>query len=143
MVGRLVEQQDVGRRCQHARQRGAARFAAGEIGGIFLAGEAELIQQIAGGMGVVARPEAGFDIGERDREAGKVRLLRQIADNGARAGRTPSRCPVRPGRPRFRAASICPSRCGRPAQTRSPGRTDSSAPDRSGVPPKVSAMSLS
>ena len=33
MVGRLVEQQDIRRRRQHARERGAARFAAGEMAG--------------------------------------------------------------------------------------------------------------
>ena len=36
MIGRLVEQQDVGRRRQHAGERGAARFAAGEMRRVFL-----------------------------------------------------------------------------------------------------------
>ena len=46
MIGRLVEQQDIGRWRQHARERGAARFAAGEMRRVFLAGEAELLQQM-------------------------------------------------------------------------------------------------
>ena len=47
MVGRLVEQQDVGRRRQHAGKRGAPRLAAGKVRRVFLAGQAELLQQIA------------------------------------------------------------------------------------------------
>ena len=47
MVGRLVEQQDVGLGRQHARQRGAARLAARELRRVLVAGEAELLQQIA------------------------------------------------------------------------------------------------
>ena len=46
MVGRLVEQQDVGQRRQRAGQRGAARLAAGQRGGVLLAGQAEFLQQI-------------------------------------------------------------------------------------------------
>ena len=46
MVGRLVEQQDVGRGGQGAGQGGAARLAAGKGGGVFLAGEAEFLEQI-------------------------------------------------------------------------------------------------
>ena len=51
MVGRLVEQKDVGRRRQHAGERSAARLAAGEMSGIFLSGEAELFEKIAGAWG--------------------------------------------------------------------------------------------
>ena len=65
MIGRFVEQKDIRRRRQHPRQRGAARLAAGEVRRIFLPGEAELLKEIAGGMGVVARPQPGLDIGER------------------------------------------------------------------------------
>ena len=35
MIGRLVEQQDVRLRRQRARERGAARFAAGEMRRVF------------------------------------------------------------------------------------------------------------
>ncbi len=88
MVGRLVEQQDVGRRRQRAGQGGAARLAAGQGGGVFCAGQAELLQQIACamvvGIGVGAQPR--LDIGERGGKPGKVGLLRQVADGGARLG---------------------------------------------------------
>src|SRR5262249_30408973 len=41
MVGRLIQQQDVGRGRQHARQRRAARLAAGEIRRVLVAAKAE------------------------------------------------------------------------------------------------------
>ena len=83
MVGRLVEQQNVGVGRQHARQRGAARFAAGEMGGILLAGQPELFDQVARLVRIVARREPVFDIGQGGGVAGKFRFLRQIADGGA------------------------------------------------------------
>ena len=79
MIGWLVEEQDIGRRRQHACERGAACLAAGEMCRIFLPGEAELLQEIAGGMGVVARPQPGLDIGQRGGETREIRLLRQVA----------------------------------------------------------------
>ena len=69
MVGRLVEQQDVGRGRQHAGQRGAARFAAGEFAGVLLAGEAELLQQVARADADRRRAQARLDIGERGRRS--------------------------------------------------------------------------
>ena len=54
MVGRLVEQQDVGRRSQRPSQRGATCLAAGQRAGIFLAGKAELLQQIKGPVSIGA-----------------------------------------------------------------------------------------
>ena len=80
VVGRLVEQQDVGRGRQHPRERGAARFAAGEMRRMLVAGKAELLEQIAGGVTIVGRAEPVLDIGEGGFEAGEVRLLRQIAE---------------------------------------------------------------
>ena len=65
MIGRLVEKQDIGVGRQHTRERGTARFAAGEFCRIFLPGEAELLQETTGGMAVVARPQAGLHIGQR------------------------------------------------------------------------------
>ena len=67
MVGRLVQQQDVGRGRQHARQRRAAGFAAGEMRGVFVAVKPELLQQIARLIVIVAGAEAGLDIGQRRR----------------------------------------------------------------------------
>jgi hypothetical protein len=93
MVGRLVQQQDVGRGRQHPRQRRAAGFTAREIFRVFIAAEAELLQQIARGVVVIARSEARFDIAECSRMAGKIRLLRQIADG--RAGLHEARAAVR------------------------------------------------
>ncbi len=83
MVGRLVQQQDIGRGRQHARQRRAAGFAAGDICGVFVAAKPELLQHIVGLIVVVAGAEASFDIGKRGCEACKIRLLRQIADGRA------------------------------------------------------------
>ena len=84
MVGGLVEQQDVGIGRKNVRERGAARLAARELRGIFVAGQAELLQQIAGLMRIVGGAEPAFDIGERGGKAGEVGLLRQIADGRAR-----------------------------------------------------------
>jgi hypothetical protein len=84
MIGRLVEKKNVGRWCERACQRGAACLAAGQMRRIFLSGEAQLIQKIAGKMGIVARRETAFDVGERRGEAGKIGLLRQVANNRAR-----------------------------------------------------------
>ena len=43
-----------------------------------------MLQQVAGKMDIIVRPEAGFDIGKRGCEAGEIRLLRQITDHGPR-----------------------------------------------------------
>ena len=52
--------------------------------GVLVAVQAEQFEDIAGLIVVVAGPEAGFDIGERRGVALEIRLLRQIADGGAR-----------------------------------------------------------
>ena len=83
MVGRLVEQQDIGRGRQHARERSPASFATGELRRVFIAMQAELLQHVAGLVAIVARAEPGFDIGQRGGRPGKIRLLRQITDGGA------------------------------------------------------------
>ena len=83
MVGRFIQKKNVGRRRQRACQRSAARLAAGEMSGTFLPCEAELVEQMPGEMGIIARPETGFHVGQRRREAGKIRLLRQVADHSA------------------------------------------------------------
>jgi hypothetical protein len=84
MVGRLVQQQDVGRGRQHTRERRAASFAAREVVRVLVAGQPELLQQIARLMLVVAGREPRLDIGERGLVVAEVGLLRQIADRGAR-----------------------------------------------------------
>ena len=83
MVGRLVEQEDVGGGRQHPRDRRAPRFAAREVLRILAAVEAELFHEIVRRVRIVAGPEPGFHIGERRRKAGEVRLLRQVAHGGA------------------------------------------------------------
>jgi hypothetical protein len=52
--------------------------------GIFIAAKAELFQNVAGLIVVVTGAESGFDISQRRGEAGKIRLLRQIADGRTR-----------------------------------------------------------
>jgi len=80
VVGRFIEQQDVWRRRQHVRERGAAGFAARQPRGVLLAGEAELLQEIARLVRIVAWPETRFDVRERGGICGKIRLLRQVAN---------------------------------------------------------------
>ena len=58
MVGRLVEQQDIGVGRQHPGQRRAPRLAARQRGGVLVAGEAKLLEQIARGVGVAVRARA-------------------------------------------------------------------------------------
>ena len=84
MVGRLVQQQDVGRGRQHPRQRRAAGLAAGDMRGVFVAGEPELLHQIARLVMIVAGAKASLDIGQRRLVVAEIRLLRQIADGCAR-----------------------------------------------------------
>jgi hypothetical protein len=84
VVGRLVEQQDVWRRSQRARECGTTRLAAGETGGLLVAGQAEFVEQVAGAVWVIARTEACLGVGERARVAGEIRLLGKIADRGTR-----------------------------------------------------------
>ena len=55
MVGRFVQQQDVGLGREHPRQRRAPRLAAGDVGRILVAGQPELLQQIARLVMIVAR----------------------------------------------------------------------------------------
>jgi hypothetical protein len=79
MVGRLVEQQDVGLRRQNPGERRAARLAAGQRCRVFLAGQAEFVEQADGAIGIVERAQALLGIFQRRLVAGKVGLLRQIA----------------------------------------------------------------
>ena len=84
MVGGLVEQEDVGLRRQHARERRPPQLAAREIGRVLGAVEAELLQQVARLVRIVGGPEARLHISERVGKAREVGLLRQIADRRAR-----------------------------------------------------------
>ena len=143
MVGGLVEQQDVGRRGQHAGQRGAPRLAAGEAGGVLRAGEAERLQQGAGAVRVVARAQPGCDIGLGAVEAGEVGLLRQVAHGGAGLQEAGARRRRPAGRRRCAAGWICPSRCGRPGTAARRGRPTVRRRASSGAAPRVREMSWS
>ena len=55
MVGRLIEQQNVGRRRQHISQRHAPRLATGQMRRVFVALEAKLLDQMTGDVGIVGR----------------------------------------------------------------------------------------
>ncbi|MNU91514.1 hypothetical protein D3C71_814040 [compost metagenome] len=80
MVGRLVEQQDIGFRRHDAGKCCAARFAAGQPVRIFLAGQAQMFEQIGDAIGIVARTEARFGIGLHGRIAGEIGSLFEITD---------------------------------------------------------------
>ena len=74
MIGRLVEEEDIGVGSQHAREAGAARLAAGQMRRIFLPGEAELLQETKGGVAVIGVmivdwPQPGLHVGQRRRKA--------------------------------------------------------------------------
>ena len=84
MIGGLVEQQDVGSGREHARERRPPRLAARQARRVLAAVEAELLQQEARLVMIVARSEPGLNVGERRRRAGEIGLLRQVAHGGAR-----------------------------------------------------------
>jgi len=93
-------------------------------------------------MRIVAGAEAGFDISEDARRAAEIRLLRQIAHGRARLDeRVPRSGSTSPAVILSRVDLPEPLRPTR--HTRSPAETDNSTPVSSGVPPKVSAISLS
>ena len=123
MVGRLVEQQNVGIGGEDPRERRAARLAARQLRGIGAAGRRR------------DRPSApARDRGcplRRGRSARNPASSHSPSDRapaadsaGARwAGRSASRRRRRFRRRRSSAASICPSRCGRPARFGRPAKS--------------------
>ena len=82
MVGGLVEQKHIGLGRQHPHDGGAARLAARQARGILVAREAQLLQQIARLVGLVAGPEAGLDVIHDRGEAAEIGLLGQVAHGG-------------------------------------------------------------
>ena len=84
VIGRLVEQQDVGGGCEHARKCRPPGLAAGELGRILIAAEPELLQEVARLTAIVAGAEAGLHISEGRGRAGEIGLLRQISNRGPR-----------------------------------------------------------
>ena len=93
MIGRLVEQQDVGRGSHRTRQRGAARLAAGERRGIAAALEPDLRQERRGP--VVGRTvrigQAGGNVVRHAGMTGEIRFLRQGGHRGAGLGEAVAR----------------------------------------------------
>ena len=86
MVGRFIQQKNIGARRQGARQRGAAGFAARQSGGRFFTRKAQMTQQIKSPVGIIAGGQARLDIIAGGGEAFERRFLRQIADGGAGLG---------------------------------------------------------
>src|SRR5690242_19622398 len=80
MIGRLVQEQNIGARCEGARERGSAAFSTGQVRRLLLPVQTELLQEVTRLMRIISRAEPGLDIGERRRSARKIRLLWQIAD---------------------------------------------------------------
>ena len=82
VIGRLVEEQDVGRGSQCAGQRRAACFAAGQGRRIFVAGKTELLQQIQRPVPTVRRRavKPRLDISQGCAETGQIGFLRQVLD---------------------------------------------------------------
>src|SRR3954449_9030329 len=64
-------------------ERSALDLAAGKLRGVFVAVQAELLQDMPRLMGVVTGTEPCLDVGERCFVAGKIRLLRQVTDRRA------------------------------------------------------------
>src|SRR4051794_36276346 len=83
MIGRLVKQQNVRLGREDPRERGTPRLPARKARGVLVAGEAELFEQVARAMQIVARRKTCLHIGKRGGKARQVRLLREIADGGA------------------------------------------------------------
>ena len=84
VVGGLIEQKDVGLRCEHLRQGRRRRLAAGQARRLFLAGQTELLQKIAGAIRVVARSQTRLHKGKGILEAAEIRLLGEVANGRAR-----------------------------------------------------------
>ncbi len=114
MIGGLVQQQDIRTRRQRPRQGGAARFAAREGGGILVAAQAQIAQQVEGAVGVFMRVQPGLDIVAGGGIAAQVGFLRQIADGGAGLGKAGAAIGFGQARRRFSARWICPNRCAPP-----------------------------
>ena len=88
MIGRLVEQQDVGRGSQRAGQRGAARLAAGKRAGSSSPERPSSLSRYSARWrpSAVRGAKTRLDIGQRGGEPGQIGFLRQIVDRRAGLG---------------------------------------------------------
>jgi hypothetical protein len=139
MVGRFVEEQDVGFRGERAGKRGAAGFAAGETLRRAVGVEAEFAEQIVGAERIVERSELGAGIGADRRRSRKD--PDPAAGNGWSRSFGDHLAAGRFGQAGGDAQQrrLCPSRCGRPARCgRRHGRKRKRLSEKSGLPPKVS-----
>ena len=86
MVGRLVEQHDIGLGHQHARQCRAARLAARQLGRRATAVELHLVEHRLDpvvGVALTTVVQGRGDVVRHAGMAGEIRLLRQGGDRGA------------------------------------------------------------
>ena len=140
MVGGLVERQDVGSGGKHARQCRPPRLAAREPGRLLAPSSPSARRWRARWRS--SPGQSGLHVSERRRRAGEIRLLRQIADG--RAGLHEARAAVGRDQAGGDLEQVdLPDPLRPTRQTRSVAETLNSTPAKSGVPPKVNAMSLS
>ena len=90
MVGRFVEQQQVGRGRERLHDRSAARLAARQTARIFVTGKPGLLQQRPCAVGIVAWPKSRLDICQHAWAIAEIRLLGQVPNGGARLHEAPS-----------------------------------------------------
>ena len=83
VIGRLIQQQDVGPGRQGAGQRRAPRFAARQGGGIFRAVQTQMAEQVIGAVGIVMQIQPRLDEFAGGSKARHVGFLRQVAHDGA------------------------------------------------------------
>ena len=83
VVGRFVQQEQVGGGGEGAGQGGAPGLAAGEMRRVLVAGQAEAVEQRRAAVLVVAGAHAVLHVVERGGETAEVGFLREIADGGA------------------------------------------------------------
>ena len=83
VVGRLIEQQQVGGGSQGAGKGGTALLPAREVRRVLVPAEAELVEQGGGTVVVVIGAEPGLHVVEGGVEAGQVGFLGQVAQRGA------------------------------------------------------------
>ena len=87
MIGRLVEQQNVGLGRERAGERGAAGLAAGEVFRLFVAGQAQRVEQVMRAIFGVARAEARDRHRKRHPHSRKGRAPAAGSARSRRAGR--------------------------------------------------------
>jgi hypothetical protein len=80
MVGRFVQQHEIGLGCQHPRQGRAPPFAARQRLRIASAVKAQVIERPRHAIVMLIRTEPARDIGRDGAAGGEARTLRQIAD---------------------------------------------------------------